>query len=243
MSVRIVVDEREKNSAVPNLLRQAGAAIDFAQLKVGDYIVSSETAIERKTVKDLLSSIFDGRLFIQCSELIKYFAKPVVIIEGDILDLRINLEGNQDNESKKDIERMDIAYEALATVAIDFRIPILHTPSSDYTAQLLVNLVNKSLSNGNVNGPFLRRIKKGNPTYAQQLNILSSVPGIGEKLALRMLKKYHTPKMALNASAAELARIPGFGLARAQKVRKILDNPYIEDADSTMQGTLKDHLV
>jgi DNA excision repair protein ERCC-4 len=54
---------------------------------------------------------------------------------------------------------------------------------------------------------------------------LSSVPGVGEKLAARMLEKFKTPKRALTASAAELATIPGFGLARAERVRKILDLP------------------
>jgi DNA excision repair protein ERCC-4 len=40
-----------------------------------------------------------------------------------------------------------------------------------------------------------------------------------------MLEKFHTPKRALNASAAELATIPGFGLARAERVCKILNSP------------------
>ena len=63
MPVRIVVDERERNSNIPDLLKEAGAAIDFAQLRVGDYVVSAETAVERKTIRDLISSIYDGRLF------------------------------------------------------------------------------------------------------------------------------------------------------------------------------------
>src|ERR687887_1804814 len=87
MPARIVVDEREKSSRIPDLLHQAGAIIDFAQLKVGDYIVSPETAIERKTIRDLISSIYDGRLFVQCSELSQHYFKPLVIIEGNIVDL------------------------------------------------------------------------------------------------------------------------------------------------------------
>ncbi|MGI0039859.1 MAG: ERCC4 domain-containing protein, partial [Nitrososphaera sp.] len=75
MPARIVVDEREKNSGIPELLKNAGAVIDFAQLKVGDYIVSPETAVERKTVRDLVSSIYDGRLFLQCSDLVKHYQK------------------------------------------------------------------------------------------------------------------------------------------------------------------------
>lgn len=267
MPARIVVDEREKKSGIPVLLRQAGAMIDFAQLKVGDYIVSPETAIERKTIQDLLNSIYDGRLFVQCSQLSEHYVKPVLIIEGNIVDLmdipeeddedsmdiRKNNREDMDKEidtgqedegeidqgkdvnkfqgdmttqrkrSKPASEKIPLIYDALIKVAFDFRIPIIHTPSADYTAQLLVVMVNKSLQDGPATGPLLKRIKKGNPGHIQQLSILSSLPGVGDKLAVRMLGKFQTPRRALNASAAELSRISGFGTERAARVRRILD--------------------
>ncbi|MGH9974136.1 MAG: ERCC4 domain-containing protein, partial [Nitrososphaeraceae archaeon] len=37
--MRIVVDKREKSSGIPELLKQSGVFVDFATLKVGDYIV------------------------------------------------------------------------------------------------------------------------------------------------------------------------------------------------------------
>jgi DNA excision repair protein ERCC-4 len=139
------------------------------------------------------------------------------------------------------VERVPLAYNALVTVALDFRIPTIHTPSTEYTSQLLVTIVNKSLQEGRSNGPLLKRIKKGNMIYTQQLSILSSLPGIGDKLAVRMLQKFRTPQSALNASVAELARIPGFGTARAEKMRKILDYPHNDDIELT-QKTLLDGL-
>jgi DNA excision repair protein ERCC-4 len=275
---RIVVDERERRSGIPDLLRQAGALIDFAQLKVGDYVVSPKTAIERKTIQDLLNSIYDGRLFVQCSQLNEHYAKPVLIVEGNIVDLmdipeeqeedigelrnlkeeklasedeEVGEESVQQNEEvqrhrdaiqDKDVndnnfdskttdqyrkaffEKIPLIFDALTRVALEFRIPIIHTPSPEYTSQLLVVMVNKSLQNGQATGPLLKRIRKGNPGYIQQLSILSSLPGVGDKLAVRMLDRFQTPKRALNASAAELARISGFGAERAARVRRILDN-------------------
>jgi DNA excision repair protein ERCC-4 len=240
--VRIVVDDRERNSIIPDLLRLAGAIIDFAQLKVVDYIVSPETAIERKTIRDLINSIYDGRLFVQCSELAQHYSKPIVIIEGNILDL-LDVPPSEidDDQLRILVERVPLTYNALAAVALDFRIPTIHTPSAEYTSQLLVTIVNKSLQEGRSNGPLLKRIKKGNMIYTQQLSILSSLPGIGDKLAVRMLQKFRTPQSALNASVAELARIPGFGTARAEKMRKILDYPHNNDIELT-QKTLLDGL-
>jgi DNA excision repair protein ERCC-4 len=238
--VRIVVDERERNSNIPELLKNAGAVIDFTQLKVGDYVVSSETAVERKTVRDLISSIYDGRLFIQCSDLVKYYQKPLLVVQGNIAELS---ETSEDMEDPEDIklhsERMSLAYDALITVATEFRIPIIHTPSAEQTAQLLVTLVNRSLQEAKATGPLLRKIKKENPIQIQQLSVLASLPGVGEKLAARMLKKFHTPIRALNASAAELATIPGFGLTRAERVRKVLNTP--NNVKEVMQTTLFDN--
>jgi DNA excision repair protein ERCC-4 len=237
--VRIVVDERERNSNIPQLLKNAGAVIDFTQLKVGDYVVSSETAVERKTVRDLISSIYDGRLFIQCSDLVKHYQKPLLVVQGNIAELAETPEDMEDMDIKLHTERMPLAYDALITVAMEFRIPIIHTPSAQQTAQLLVTLVNRSLREGKATGPLLRKIKKENPIYIQQLSVLASLPGVGEKLAARLLQKFHTPVRALNASAAELATIPGFGLARAERVRKILNTS--DNVSKVMQTTLFDN--
>jgi DNA excision repair protein ERCC-4 len=237
--VRIVVDERERNSTIPELLKNAGAVIDFAQLKVGDYVVSSETAVERKTIRDLISSIYDGRLFVQCSDLIKHYQKPLLVVQGNIGNLAEIPEDMEDNNFRRQAARMPLAYDALVTVAMEFRIPIIHTSSAEHTAQLLVTLVNRSLRKGRTTGPLMRKIKKENPAYIQQLSVLTSVPGIGEKLAVRMLRKFDTPIRAINASAAELATIQGFGLARAERVRKILDTP--NNVKQVMQRTLFDN--
>jgi DNA excision repair protein ERCC-4 len=238
--VRIVVDERERSSNIPELLKNAGAVIDFTQLKVGDYVVSSETAVERKTVRDLISSIYDGRLFVQCSDLVRFYQKPLLVVQGNIADLAQTSEDMEDpDDIKLHTERMSLAYDALITVAMEFRIPIIHTPSAEQTAQLLVTLVNRSLQEAKATGPLLRKIKKENPIQIQQLSVLASLPGIGEKLAARMLKKFHTPIRALNASAAELATIPGFGLARAERVRKVLNTS--NNVKQVVQSTLFDN--
>jgi DNA excision repair protein ERCC-4 len=238
--VRIVVDERERSSNIPELLKNAGAVIDFTQLKVGDYVVSSETAVERKTVRDLISSIYDGRLFVQCSDLVRYYQKPLLVVQGNIADLAQTSEDMEDpDDIKLHTERMSLAYDALITVATEFRIPIIHTPSAEQTAQLLVTLVNRSLQEAKATGPLLRKIKKENPIHIQQLSVLASLPGVGEKLAARMLKKFHTPIRALNASAAELATIPGFGLSRAERVRKVLNTS--NNVKQVVQSTLFDN--
>ena len=70
--LRIVIDEREKKSGIPDLLKGIGISLEIKMLPVGDYIVAPETVVERKTISDLVSSIFDGRLFDQCNSCLLY---------------------------------------------------------------------------------------------------------------------------------------------------------------------------
>jgi DNA excision repair protein ERCC-4 len=235
LTIRIVVDEREKNSQIPHLLKIMGVFVDYEQLKVGDYIVSSETAIERKTIHDLINSIYDGRLFVQCSELINHYSKPFIIIEGNITDLD-NRE-KMDFDSKLIVDKIRIAYDTLIKIALDFRIPILYTPSIYYTAELLIHLASNPLKNKD-DGPLLKKIKKSNPFYIQQLYVLTSLPGIGPKLATRLLEKFHSPNNVLNASIADLARVPGLGNMRAEKIRRLLDTSISHDLVNNSQTRL-----
>jgi DNA excision repair protein ERCC-4 len=207
--VRIVVDERERQSGIPDELVRLNVVVDFAQLKIGDYIVAPDSAVERKSIRDLVKSIYDGRLFTQCSELVTHYAKPVMIVEGS------------NDMFERAVDNPMIIYGALAAVALDFRLAIIHTPSAAHTAKALVALASRVLKEKQ--GPLLRKVKKGNPAKTQQLSILASLPGVGDKLAGRLLAKFKTPLKALNATTAELARVEGMGYARASKLRKVLD--------------------
>jgi len=211
---RIVVDERERQSGIPDELVKLNAVVDFAQLQVGDYIVASDSVVERKSIRDLVKSIYDGRLFAQCSKLVTHYAKPVLIVEGS------------NDMFQSVVENPMVIYGALASVALDFRIAVIHTPSALHTAKALVAMANRALKGKQ--GPLLRKVKKSNPVKIQQLSILASLPGVGDKLAMRLLAKFKTPIKALNASTAELARVEGMGYARASKLRKVLDQVQID---------------
>src|SRR3972149_3818326 len=82
--LRIIVDEREKKRGQHFLLKAVGVNIEMKMLPLGDYIVAPETVVERKTIHDLVSSIFDGRLFDQCTRLKEHFQNPIILMEGNV---------------------------------------------------------------------------------------------------------------------------------------------------------------
>lgn len=208
-NLRIVVDERERKSGIPDLLRAVGINLEIKTLPIGDYIVAPETIVERKSISDLISSIFDGRLFDQCNRLKEHFTHPIILMEGNV------------EEIEQIVENPLVFYGALSAVAIDFKIPIIPTPSATHTAKMLVSMCSRK---DTLRGPFLKKIKKSDDVYRQQLSVLCSLPGIGEKLATRMLVKFGSPTKTLTASLADLAKVEGLGEARAKKIKQMLDH-------------------
>ena len=58
-NLRIIVDERERKSGIPELLKSIGMGVEMKTLPIGDYIVAPETIVERKSIKDLMASVSD----------------------------------------------------------------------------------------------------------------------------------------------------------------------------------------
>ena len=73
-------------------------------------------------------------------------------------------------------------------------------------------------------GPYLKKIKKSSDLERQQLSVLCSLPGIGEKFAVRMLEKIWNPLKVFTATTSELSKVEGLGDARAKKIKKMLDS-------------------
>jgi DNA excision repair protein ERCC-4 len=205
--LRIVADEREKKSGIPDLLKGIGINLEIKTLPVGDYIVAPETVVERKTISDLISSIFDGRLFDQCNRLKEHYKFPILIIEGDI------------DEIEELTENPFVFYGAISSIAIDFKIPVIPTPNASHTSKLLISMCSRKDA---AKGPFIKKIRKSNDLQKQQLSMLCSLPGVGEKTAIRMLEKFGTPLRVLSSSITELSKVSGLGEARAKNIKKIL---------------------
>lgn len=80
---RVVVDVREFRSSLPSLLHGRSMIIVPCMLTVGDYILSPNICVERKSINDLISSFKDGRLFSQAETMFQHYKSPMLLIEFD----------------------------------------------------------------------------------------------------------------------------------------------------------------
>ena len=79
----VVVDVREFRSALPSLLHGRNMIVVPCQLTVGDYVLTPHICVERKSVRDLISSFKNGRLFNQAETMLQHYKYPFLLIEFD----------------------------------------------------------------------------------------------------------------------------------------------------------------
>ena len=64
-------------------MHKRGIDIDPVTLEVGDYILTPEICVERKSISDLIGSLNSGRLYNQATSMTRFYAKPMLLIEFD----------------------------------------------------------------------------------------------------------------------------------------------------------------
>ncbi|MCL2157190.1 MAG: DEAD/DEAH box helicase [Methanobrevibacter sp.] len=208
----VYADSREGNSKVLRALDTIGVKIRIKPMTVGDYQVSEEVAIERKTAKDFVDSIVDKRLFKQARQMREEFKKPIMILEGD--DLYSGFIGP------------DAIRGSIASIAIDFGISIIPTRNSDDTAAMIKRIAIREQKEGKVDIQ-IRTERKPVNLWEQQLFIIESLPNIGPVTAKKLLGKFGTVKAIVNASDTELQELEGIGKKTSKNIREVLDSKYL----------------
>ncbi|CAH1766664.1 7194_t:CDS:10 [Entrophospora sp. SA101] len=77
----VIIDVREFRCSLPSLLNARGIEVLPCTLQIGDYILSPNICVERKSISDLFSSFISGRLYTQCEAMVMYYKKPILLIE------------------------------------------------------------------------------------------------------------------------------------------------------------------
>jgi DNA excision repair protein ERCC-4 len=223
---RVVADEREKASGVPEELSKLNVRVYFSKLPVADYVLNPEIAVERKTVKDLVSSVYDSRLFYQAARISAAFAKPFLLIEGD------------SKEVKSLAKNLKSFYGAIANVTLAYGLRVLYTADQGETALAIAELLENARAKPPAKLPS-EMPPKGKSVPQQQLYLVSSIPGVGRKLAERLLSKYGTPRRVMSLTAGELALTQGIGWKRAERIKVMLDTRFTRHQEPGTQARLE----
>jgi len=188
--IELFEHEKDINTKVCNLI-------------IGDFIIKNENGdilfvIERKSIRDLCASITDGRHVEQKSRLIESIQDPnkiVYVIESKKSEAFIH--GKTIETSKKSIN------SCILNLIFKHNYRVIFTESKQDTVDNLVLLYTKikeSKLNLAVNTNVIKIIKKSDKINDNIfINMLSVIPGVSAKIAIKIHEKYDTLNVLLLA--------------------------------------------
>ncbi len=204
--ITILIDNRELKSDLAKIIREKNCDLKFDNFFAADYIVSTKTAIERKTIADFISSLKDARLFDEIIKLKDSFEIPILLIEGSFSEITgIN---------------QNAFFGALSALILKFNISVLNSANSAQSAEIIFALAKKEqIDEGRsvpVKVPKLPESDRGKIEV-----ILCSFPKLNITRAKELLNKFGTLQNIFNATEKELMEVPGIGKIIAQEIVRI----------------------
>jgi len=213
--LEVVVDSREASTAkhVVDELKGLGVRVRVEFLEVGDYVVSRDVAVERKTVSDFVSTLTKRNLFEQLDRLRGSFSKPIMILEGDVSSIPMMSSIS-----------MNAILGALASIARR-GVSVLPSPSPSATARLIASLARQERR---TDQQVKVRVKppKRDDVSEEQIFFMCGLPMIGRERAEAILRVYRTPIEALKRVDGWSKMVDGIGEAIVKRVKEVLETPF-----------------
>jgi Fanconi anemia group M protein len=225
--VEIVVDQRELDSTIAReLSTRDGVRTRLETLAVGDYVLSDRVVVERKTVSDFLDTLLgsDRSLFAQARDASRHYARPVVVIEGDGLYEERNVHPGA-------------IRGAIASLAVDFGVSVLHTRDEADTTELLSTIATREQTERDrqvsVHGE-----KAAKTLDEQQEYVVGAIADVGPVTAQSLLSHLGSVEAVMTASEEELQEVRGVGAKTAARIREVVGSDYAfeERADDGAPG-------
>lgn len=212
-NLALIASTHEKNGPVVKHLETLGLQIRYANLKMGDFLISGTTAVERKDSEAFIESIEDKSIFRQLIDFKREFSNPLYIIEG------CNLYNNRTVNATK-------IRSAISYVTILNHVPVIFTQDPKDSAEYIY-MISRQAQHGLTFNPVEDRKKgKFSEDKEAQLRMVENLPDVGTAIAMAMLSKFRTLKGVINASKEDLVAVDGIGEKRAEKILRFLDKTY-----------------
>jgi ERCC4-type nuclease len=213
----IIVDSREASSAAKIVkgLIERGVNVKTEPLEKGDYILSDQCAVERKTVHDFVYTLTRRYLFEQLFRLKEAYPKSLILLEGYLPIIY------------KFSHIQPVAVWGAMFALAKSGIAMVNTASYKETVDFLYvaarqeQIVEKR-------APTVHSFKKIDTLTDAQVYFVASLPNIGREKATAILKSYQTPLNALINAEDWSKTVDGLGPVITNKVREVLNTPYKE---------------
>lgn len=205
---RLEVDFTERGARLLDLARRCGAFdVRIQRLSAGDYLVAGAVLVERKTYTDFAISLADGRLFPQAAALARSPHRPVILLEGPV------------PPRMPDVHPASLK-GAIVSLSVMWRLPVIHARDPEDSLRILRLIAHQARQSDQAH---LRRYgRKPKRLASRKVYMLQGLPGVGPRLADRLLLRLGSIERVVTADEATLMTVRGVGPTKAARIRKLV---------------------
>jgi ERCC4-type nuclease len=213
--LNLSVDIREQEK----MMKVCEKYFKVAFLNSGD-LTSNIVGFERKG-SDLFPSVFSERIFQQLHELKQNYEYSYLVVDRNYEDVIIDA-------TLSEISAKNVIATIASFVLNGF--PPLFLGSqmavADLTAEIMVKAGDGKVRDGYQNyQPVRRKATKGERAFI----VVSSLPGVSDTIAKRLLEKFGTVERVFGASKKELEEIEGIGKVKASSIFDVIHEEVKEE--------------
>ncbi|KLO84051.1 putative MUS-38 protein, involved in nucleotide excision repair [Fusarium fujikuroi] len=234
---RVVVDVREFRSSLPSLLHGRSMVIVPCMLTVGDYILSPNICVERKSISDLISSFKDGRLYSQAETMFQYYKSVMLLIEFDqnksfTLEPFADLSGSLNSVAPTNMSSDLQSKLVLLTLAFP-KLRIIWSSSPYQTAEIFESLKTQEEEPDPI-AAVRAGLDKDTRAEEQAFNqepqdMLAIVPGVTPQNIKNLVLKTESIREVANMTIQELA--PLVGTTAGRQIHGFFNRNVMEEDD------------
>ncbi|KAH0424554.1 DNA repair protein [Colletotrichum camelliae] len=232
---RVVVDVREFRSSLPSLLHGRSMIIVPCMLTVGDYVLSPNICVERKSISDLISSFKDGRLYAQAETMFQHYKNPMLLIEFDqnksfTLEPFADLSGSLSSIAPTNVSSDLQSKLVLLTLAFP-KLRIIWSSSPYQTAEIFESLKSQEDEPDPI-AAVRAGLDKDMKAEDQSFNLepqemLAAVPGVNPKNIMRLVLATENLREVANLNERELE--PMVGKEAGRQIYGFFNRNVLED--------------
>ncbi len=170
--------------------------------------------VERKTTDDFLDTLLgaDRSLFEQVIAMKHAYMRPLLIVEGVGLYTKRRISPG-------------VIHGVLASIAIDYGLPVLFTADEAETAAILYSIARREqLERRRSVNPHAQ--KSSHTLSERQEYLVSAISEVGPVIAKNLLRHFGSVKAIVNAPEEELKQVDKVGEKTAKKIREVMDSEY-----------------
>jgi DNA excision repair protein ERCC-4 len=215
---KVLIDTREFRSKLPSLMHARGIEVVPLMLDVGDYVLSKDVCVERKSIMDLYQSFSRGRLYNQIELLCRAFQTPILLIE---FSENQSFCLQNDEEIGFDIETNNILSK-LVLLTIHFpKLKLIWSKSPYETVEIFLSLKENKPEPSENDIPFSWDDSVEDLGVFDPVSILRRLPGINENNIKFVTDKVQNLAQLTTMTLADLGKL--IGEENAQQLTEFLD--------------------